>query len=44
MEAFQAQIAAVFRSRWEPGPEPETAPAPSVLTLVDDRVPMVVGG
>lgn len=37
IEAFQAQIAAVFRGRWEPGPEPEVVAAP------DYRVPMVAG-
>jgi sulfite reductase beta subunit-like hemoprotein len=41
LDALQAQIASVFRGRWEPGPEP--APARELLSLSAHRVPMVVG-
>jgi sulfite reductase beta subunit-like hemoprotein len=38
-EAFQAQIATVFRGRWEPGPEPAAA-----LSIPSDRIlPLAVG-
>lgn len=43
LDAFQAQIAAVFRGRWEPGPEPALTLAPEPLTVPDRRLPMVVG-
>jgi hypothetical protein len=43
IEAFQAQIAAVFHGRWEPGPEPEPVVALDSLLVSDSRVPMVVG-
>ena len=43
IEAFQAQIAAVFHGRWEPGPEPEPIVALDSLLVSDSRVPMVVG-
>ena len=43
IEAFQAQIAAVFHGRWEPGPEPESIVVPESLLVSDSRVPMVVG-
>lgn len=42
IEAYQAQIEAVFRGRWEPGPEP-MPPGPGPLPLIDLRVPAVVG-
>jgi sulfite reductase beta subunit-like hemoprotein len=42
LEAFQVQIAAVFRGRWEPGPEPDLKLAEAV-PLPDRRLPMVVG-
>jgi len=42
LEACQAQIDAVFRGRWEPGPEPDRD-SPELLTLIDDRIPAVVG-
>jgi sulfite reductase beta subunit-like hemoprotein len=41
LEAFQAQIAAVFRGRWEQGPEPGLPSEP--VAVSDSRVPMVVG-
>ena len=42
IEAYQAQIEAVFRGRWEPGPEP-APPGPDPLAVIDLRVPAVVG-
>jgi sulfite reductase beta subunit-like hemoprotein len=43
IEAFQAQISAVFHGRWEPGPEPEPVVSLDSLLVSDARVPMVVG-
>ena len=43
LEAFQAQIAAVFRGRWEQGPEPEPSQPSEPVAVSDSRVPMVVG-
>ncbi len=41
LEAFQAQIAAVFRGRWEPGPEPsQNASSPGVSM---NGLPLAVG-
>ncbi|MGH2687741.1 MAG: nitrite/sulfite reductase [Actinomycetota bacterium] len=42
VEAFQAQIAAVFRGRWEPGPEPAVT-VDLAMAGPDHRLPMVVG-
>jgi sulfite reductase beta subunit-like hemoprotein len=42
VEAFQAQIAAVFRGRWEPGPEPLVT-LDLILPGRDHHLPMVVG-
>jgi sulfite reductase (ferredoxin) len=43
LEAFQAQIAAVFKGRWEQGPEPEPTLPTEPVAVSDYRVPMVVG-
>jgi hypothetical protein len=43
LEAFQAQIAAVFKGRWEQGPEPEPSLPSEPVAVSDYRVPMVVG-
>lgn len=43
LDAFQAQIAAVFRGRWEPGPEPAISLASADRFAADHRLPMVVG-
>lgn len=42
LEAFQAQIQAVFRGRWEPGPEPSEA-ARTTDAPEERRIPMVRG-
>lgn len=41
VEACQAQIAAVFRGRWEPGPEPPEVADVALITLPDHRIPAV---
>jgi sulfite reductase beta subunit-like hemoprotein len=41
LEAFQAQIAAIFRGRWEPGPEPPESSDPETLTVPDHWIPAV---
>lgn len=43
IEACQAQIAAVFHGRWEPGPEPPDEPAQEMLAVPDHWIPAVVG-
>lgn len=43
-EGFKAQIAAVFKGRWEPGPEPEESVRVVPLLEVDRRLPLVTGG
>lgn len=43
IEAFQAQIGAVFRGRWEPGPEPAGDAMMDFIPALDRRLPMVVG-
>ena len=43
IEAFQAQIAAVFRGRWEPGPEPAEDRALEQISVPDHWIPTVVG-
>ena len=41
IEAFQAQIAAVFRGRWEPGPEPAEVATVDVMGVPDQWIPLV---
>jgi sulfite reductase beta subunit-like hemoprotein len=41
LEACQAQIAAVFRGRWEPGPEPAETVEPETMTVPDHWIPAV---
>jgi sulfite reductase beta subunit-like hemoprotein len=43
LEAFQAQITAVFKGRWEQGPEPEPGLPSEPVAVSGSRVPMVVG-
>lgn len=45
LPVFQAQIAAVFRGRWAPGPEPDVGYISGVEGIgpADMRLPMVVG-
>lgn len=41
LEACQAHIAAVFRGRWEPGPEPSDTVEIETLTMPDHWIPAV---
>lgn len=43
LEACQAQIAAVFQGRREPGPEPAEGAGPELPTGPDQSVPTAVG-
>jgi sulfite reductase beta subunit-like hemoprotein len=44
IEGFKAQIAAVFKGRWEPGPEPEDVARVAPVLEVDRRLPLLTGG